>query len=514
MNIFKKLVIIVVLAAMMLPLFTGCGSNNEKRYNTIEDFEHARVGVMTGSSFDTLAKEYLPEAERVYFMIATDLILNLEQGKIDGILMDKGYYTPMVWEDEGLSYIEADMPNTEYAIAFPKSSDSDVLAEQVNEFIKDQGESGWLKELEDKWISDEEPDFIPDTDSLTGENGTIKVATTSQFKPYDYLKDGKLTGMEIEFIVRFAEEYGYDLELDPMDFSAILPSIAAGRYDMAISNITVTEERAESVRFSDPYYKSPIIMAVLSDSTGGQQLGFGERIVEGFSKTFIREDRWKHIVDGIGVTMLISLCAVLLGTLLGFGIYMVTCMNVKGVRVVSEAIAKVYTRIIEGTPVVVVLMILFYVVFGSVKDINGVVVAILGFSLIFGAFVYEHMRVSVGSVDIGQAEAAYALGYTKNKAYTRIILPQAMSIFMPTYCSHAVELIKGTAIVGYIAVNDLTKVGDIIRSNTYEAFFPLVSVAIIYFLLTWIISLLLRRVKVRFEPKRRSNDTILKGVKR
>ena len=255
-------------------------------------------------------------------------------------------------------------------------------------------------------------------------------------------------------------------------------------------------------------------MAVLSDSTGGQQLGFGERIVEGFSKTFIREDRWKLIVDGIGVTMLISLCAVLLGTLLGFGIYMVTCMNVKGVRVVSEAIAKVYTRIIEGTPVVVVLMVLFYVVFGSIKDINGVAVAILGFSLIFGAFVYEHMRVSVGSVGIGQAEAAYALGYTKNQAYARIILPQAMSIFMPTYCSHAVELIKGTAIVGYIAVNDLTKVGDIIRSNTYEAFFPLISVAIIYFLLTWIISLLLGRVKVRFEPKRRSDDTILKGVKR
>ena len=121
--------------------------------------------------------------------------------------------------------------------------------------------------------------------------------------------------------------------------------------------------------------------------------------------------------------------------------------------------------------------------------------------------------MSVGSVERGQTEAAYALGYTKNKTFFRIIFPQAMTIFLPSYCGQAVELIKATAVVGYVAVNDLTKMGDIIRSNTYEAFFPLIATAVIYFLLTWLLSLALKLLKLRFEPKRRSKEDILKGVK-
>ena len=123
------------------------------------------------------------------------------------------------------------------------------------------------------------------------------------------------------------------------------------------------------------------------------------------------------------------------------------------------------------------------------------------------------MTVSVDSVDRGQIEAAYALGYTKNKTFFRIIFPQAMGIFLPSYCGQAVELIKATAVVGYIAVNDLTKMGDIIRSNTYEAFFPLIATAVIYFLLTWGLSLLLGLLKRFFEPKRRKDEDVLKGVR-
>ena len=238
-----------------------------------------------------------------------------------------------------------------------------------------------------------------------------------------------------------------------------------------------------------------------------------DELKEDFHKTFIRENRWKLIVEGIGVTMLISICAAITGTLLGFGLYMLSRSDLKLLQIPATGIAKVYSRMIAGTPVVVILMILFYVIFGNVRDMNGIVVAIIGFTLTFGAFVYDHMSVSVDSVDRGQTEAAYALGYTKNKTFFRIICPQAMSVFLPSYCGQAVELIKATAVVGYVAVNDLTKMGDIIRSNTYEAFFPLIATAVIYFLLTWILSALLGLVKRCFEPKRRSAETILKGVK-
>ena len=210
--------------------------------------------------------------------------------------------------------------------------------------------------------------------------------------------------------------------------------------------------------------------------------------------------------------MLISIMSAVCGTLLGFGLYMLSRSEKKFIQRLTKGFAKVYSRIIEGTPVVVVLMILFYVIFGKIKDMSGILVAIIGFTLTFGAFVYDHMTVSVNSVDRGQTEAAYALGYTRNKTFFRMILPQAMTIFLPSYCGQAVDLIKATAVVGYVAVNDLTKMGDIIRSNTYEAFFPLIATAVIYFLLTWIISLLLGAVKRRFEPKLRSKNDILKGI--
>jgi polar amino acid transport system substrate-binding protein len=255
------------------------------------------------------------------------------------------------------------------------------------------------------------------------------------------------------------------------------------------------------------------VVVVREAEESAAQPSFWSNVAESFQKTFVREDRWKLIIDGIGITMLISISAATLGSLCGFGLYMLSRSDVKVIRAMSRGFAKGYSRVIAGTPVVVILMILFYVVFGKVRDMSGVIVAIIGFTLTFGSFVYDHMTVSVGSVDRGQIEAAYALGYTKNKTFFRIVFPQAMSIFLPSYCGQAVELIKATAVVGYIAVNDLTKMGDIIRSNTYEAFFPLIATAIIYFILTWILSLLLGFVKLRFEPQRRSKEDILKGVK-
>lgn len=238
-----------------------------------------------------------------------------------------------------------------------------------------------------------------------------------------------------------------------------------------------------------------------------------EEIAQSFEKTFIREDRWKLIVSGIGVTLLISLCSIACGSAFGFGLYMLSTLKKRTLSAVIRKIASVYSRIVAGTPVVVILMILFYVVFGSFADMSGVVVAILCFSLTFGSFVYNHLAVSAGSVDIGQTDAAYALGYTKSKAFFRITLPQAMYIFMPSYRTQAVELVKATAVVGYIAVSDLTKMGDIIRSNTYEAFFPLITTAVIYFLLTWALSALIGLINRRFEPTRRKKEKILKGIK-
>jgi polar amino acid transport system substrate-binding protein len=138
---------------------------------------------------------------------------------------------------------------------------------------------------------------------------------------------------------------------------------------------------------------------------------------------------------------------------------------------------------------------------------------VLGFTLTFGAAVFDLLKMGVGAVENGQYEASYALGFSNRQTFFRIILPQALPHVLPAYRGEIVSLIKATAVVGYIAVQDLTRMGDIVRSRTYEAFFPLISITIIYFILEELIGALVGRISVSFNPKRRKPADILKGVK-
>ncbi len=206
-------------------------------------------------------------------------------------------------------------------------------------------------------------------------------------------------------------------------------------------------------------------------------------------------------------TILITLASILFGTVLGFLIYM-------GCRTGNKAarwFAKVYVWFVQGMPAVVLLMILFYIIFARV-EIGGTIVAIIAFSLVFGSSVYGMLSTGVGAVDQGQTEAAYALGFGDLHTFFKIILPQAIPHFLPTFKGEAVSLVKATAIVGYIAVQDLTRMGDIVRGRTYEAFFPLIAVAIIYFLLGGILRIIIGLIEKKTNPRNRDPKTILKGV--
>ena len=143
--------------------------------------------------------------------------------------------------------------------------------------------------------------------------------------------------------------------------------------------------------------------------------------------------------------------------------------------------------------------------------ISGTVVSVIGFTLVFGSAVYAMVKGGVATVDKGQTEAAYSLGYTDRRAFFRVVLPQALPHIMPSYKGQITALIKATAIVGYVAVQDLTKMGDIVRSRTYEAFFPLIAVAVIYFVLAAILTWIVNALEVRIDPRKR--NSLLKGVK-
>lgn len=251
------------------------------------------------------------------------------------------------------------------------------------------------------------------------------------------------------------------------------------------------------------------MLAVLkSELTSLEGGGFLDTVKESFNKTFIREDRWKLFLRGVLTTLLITFLSVLCGTLLGFAVYML-CRN--GNRV-ANTVTRFCIWLVQGMPLVVLLMILYYIIFGN-ASLSGITVSVIAFTLTFGASVFGLLKMGVGAVEIGQYEAAYALGYTNRRTFFKIILPQALPHIMPSYKGEIIGLIKATSIVGYIAVQDLTKMGDIVRSRTYEAFFPLIAITIIYFLLEGLLGFLVSRLSFNINPKRRKPEKILKGVK-
>ena len=486
--------------------------NTSEVIQSPEDLAGGTVAIMTGTIWEDVAKQQLPSTERMHFSGMTDMILALSQGKVDAILGDETFYINARWEKMPVTTLDETIGVVNCGMILDKDGYDATLLARLNEFIAESKSNGRIDALREKWLSDTEPSEHPDYQSLTGENGILKIAVENAARPMTYQKNDGFTGFDVELLTEFARHYGYRLEFSGMSFDALIPTVASGKCDIGVCGIAITEERAESVTFSDCYVQINGVIIVSEEASASADTGFWADIRESIKKTFIRENRWKMILEGIGVTMLISLCSAVAGSLLGFGLYMLSRSDVKVIRGVTRGFAKGYSRLIEGTPIVVILMILFYVIFGKIRNMSGIIVAILCFMLTFGAFVYDHLTVSVGSVDRGQIEAAYALGYSKNKTFFRIVLPQAMNIFLPSYCGQAVDLIKATAVVGYIAVNDLTKMGDIIRSNTYEAFFPLIATAVIYFLLTWALARLLRLVKRHFEPRHRRAETILKHV--
>ncbi|MBQ6155102.1 MAG: amino acid ABC transporter permease/ATP-binding protein [Bacteroidales bacterium] len=181
-------------------------------------------------------------------------------------------------------------------------------------------------------------------------------------------------------------------------------------------------------------------------------------IAESFTNNLITEDRYRMILDGLQVTLLITFCAAIFGTLLDG---LVCWMRMSRRKWVSTT-AKVYIDIMRGTPVLVLLMLMYYVVMAPVNA-TGIVVAIVTFALNMAAYVSEMLRTAIEGIDRGQTEAGLALGYTRRQTFFKIVLPQVVKAVMPVYQGEVISLLKGTSIVGYIAVADMTRASDLIR---------------------------------------------------
>ena len=229
-------------------------------------------------------------------------------------------------------------------------------------------------------------------------------------------------------------------------------------------------------------------------------------LADGFSQTFIESDRWVLFAKGFGVTIRVAVLALLMGIAIGILVAIVRTKhdtkkkNAHGfgnvILNILNAICQVYLTVIRGTPVLVQLLIIYFVVFGSVK-IDKTLVAVIAFGINSGAYVAEIFRSGIMSIDNGQFEAGRSLGFNYPQTMFYIVMPQAFKNVLPALGNEFIGLLKETSVAGYIAIQDLTKGADIIRSRTYSAFMPLIAAALIYLVLVMVFTFFVQKLERR-----------------
>ena len=223
-----------------------------------------------------------------------------------------------------------------------------------------------------------------------------------------------------------------------------------------------------------------------------------------FSQNFIEDHRYRYILRGLGNTLLISILAAMMGLALGFLIAIVRSAHDKtGKLKILNVLCKVYITIIRGTPVMVQLMIMYYVVFTS-PTTSKIFVAVMAFGFNSAAYVAEIVRSGIMSIDAGQFEAGRSLGFNFFQTMCYIILPQAFKTVVPSLANEFIAVIKETSICGTITLTDLTRGGDIIRSITFDAFMPLLMVAAIYLVIVMVLTAGTNRLERRLRRNEKS----------
>ncbi len=468
---------------------------------TLSQLSGKTAGVMTGTPQEEIIHDRVGDVEVLYFNSLTDLAMALQAGKIDFFTLSTVNFSFLTEQYPDLAYIDVALTNYDVGAIFPKSQEGESLRAQYNEHLKRLSESGELERLKDYWLQprDWESVDIP----ATGENGVLHMATTNTMKPFSMDLNGQNAGYDIAIAAGFCKAYGYGLQIDNVDFSGMLSGIASGFYDFAAGQISYTAERAETVLYSDAYYAQKMVPLVRGSDYGdgevvrasseGAQDGAaagrdqgGEKgeAQEGSLWTSIRrslldQDRWKSIVSGLGTTLVITFAGFALANVIGAAL---CAMSLSRSRV-ARVSARIYSGVAQGLPIVVVLMVLYYIVFAAAK-LNNVIVASVAFGLVYAAYLEQLFEGAIRGVDAGQWEAGLASGLTSRQTFLGIVLPQAARASVTGYFADLISLMKGTAVVGYIAVADLTKAGDVIRSTTYEAYVPLLTVTVAYLLMT------------------------------
>ena len=464
-----KRTLFYILCLFLLSL-NGCAKNAEVK----EPHSEAELsGLTLATSNGTYYQIKYSQREDVKLYIAnieTDAIQAVRQGKADVYVSDEVMLTS---DDQKRLGMKMAFRGEEcFDVAFALKKGNTPLLEQLNAFL----DTAPLNDIIAHWTQGapyvEEPPY-----EIKPGAKPLRCAAGANISPISYMVEGgEWNGIDPDILRRFAHAMGRPFEMVFQDLGAAIMGLETGQADIASANLIITEERRKSVAFSKPYYQCHPGYFVVDNSSG-----IGMNPIERLRMNLVTENRWRLITDGLLVTLIITLCSILLGSILGVGV----CACRRSKRKWVRQSAELYSAFINGIPTLVLLLIMCYIVFAS-SGLNAIIVAIITFSLCFASSSGSIFDSAISSVPVGQTEAGLSLGFTPLKTFTGIVFPQAVCKGIDLYIGECIALLKNTSIVGYIAIQDLTRASDLIRSRTFDALVPLLIVTVLYFVLAWL----------------------------
>ncbi|MBO5999246.1 MAG: transporter substrate-binding domain-containing protein [Lachnospiraceae bacterium] len=510
--IAAALLIVICLVTVLTVILSG----NSAVPSKLSDFDRKgiRIGVPEGYIFGDSVKRELPKAEAVYFETRDEVYRALAGGMIDAAADDEPIIRAILRSSDIFTLIDGYLEPSDYSLVFPKDEQGELHSRQYSEYIEKLSASGALSALDQKWFGDDpEGRTSEDASLLPAENGLLVFAFDTSNIPFAYLSAGRPVGYDIDLAIGFCREYGYGLSFAQTDFDEMLRGTAAGRYDAGCGAITITREREEFLNFGAADYSGGISLCTAVPVDGGRAPGPFAYIRRSFRNTFLEEGRYKLFFGGLLTTILIVVSAVLIGTPFALLSYIIT----RRTSFFLRGLLRALIWLLGSIPAIMLIIPIYYRYYRDLAH-GGIIAAIIGFSLVFAEDVFRIIvrngkavkytirfdditdDLAAAGIDstetVESAEYAYRLEFIDTKEFFRLLWSENGADIWTDYRDRIISMLKMTSVVGYIAVQDLTKVYDIIRSESYEVLMPLFAVTIAYFLLIRLVTLIFKRLTV------------------
>ncbi|MDD6552520.1 MAG: ABC transporter substrate-binding protein/permease [Prevotellaceae bacterium] len=467
----------ILLALIVAAIYLLIPHGKPVTIRTANDLARAHIGVQLGTTSDLKVSPLERRHATIErFTKTADAIQALEQGKINCVVEDELPARAFQQRNGNLHILPQAFSSDDYAFCVARQRKD--LCEDINKALRQLLNSGILDSIADRQTR-QHIAVAYEPRQTAHPNGTLIVATNATFPPYEYYENGRVCGIDIDIMQAVCDVLGMTMQVEDMNFDAVITSVQTGKADVGAAALTVSPDRSKNVLFTAPYSRCRQVIIVKDAEKTTRSLSFTEK----FRQDFLVEGRYLYLFQGLGNTLVITLFAILISLCFGSLIAIIRTTHERTGRMkFLNSLCQLYLVIIRGTPTMVQLLIIYYVVFASV-DVSKVLVAIVAFGINSSAYLAEVVRSGIMSIDRGQTEAGRSLGLSYGQTLRLIILPQAYKNVLPAIGNELITLLKETSIAGYIGLVDLTKGSDIIRSITYDAMLPLTVVALIYLVL-------------------------------